>query len=97
MAELGSCARDASGRSSTIEREETRSGFLDRAFLEPMVAKKRVGSEASCEAEPKVIVAEGRIELAAQRNAAHRVRMTPGATTRDAAHAVVGPRGVPLR
>ena len=79
-----------------MTREETRSGCVGLAFLEPRVAKKRVGSEASCEAEPKVIVAEGRIELAAQRDAAHRVRMTPGATARDAAHAVVGPRGIPL-
>ncbi|PYR31749.1 MAG: hypothetical protein DMF90_24990, partial [Acidobacteria bacterium] len=55
------------GRSSTMTREETRSGCVGLAFLEPRVAKKRVGSEASCEAEPKVIVAEGRIELAAQR------------------------------
>ena len=79
-----------------MKREETGRDASDLAFLEPMVAKKRVGSEASCEAEPKVIVAEGRIELAAQRDAAHRVRMTPGATARDAAHAVVGPRGIPL-
>ena len=53
-------------------------------------------SEVSRKAEPVVVVAEGRIELAAQRDAAHRVRMTPGATARDAAHAVVGPRGIPL-
>ena len=59
--------------------------------------KERVCSETSREAEPEVIVAEGRIDLAAQRNAAHGVRMTPCAAARGASHAVVGTRGIPLR
>ena len=75
-----------------------------RAFSGLHVAR-RVGdsgwgwkcSETSREAEPKVVVAEGRIELAAQRDAAHRVRVAPRAAARGASHALVGARGIPLR
>ena len=62
----------------------------------PIVTKERICSEASREAEPKVIVAEGRIELAAQRDAADRVHVAPRSAARDASHAVVGARGIPL-
>ena len=53
--------------------------------------------EASREAKPKVVVAEGRIELAAQRDAAHGVRVAPRSAARGASHALVGARGIPLR
>jgi hypothetical protein len=56
-----------------------------------------LGLEASREAEPKVIVAERRIELTAQRDAANRVRVAPRSAARGAAHALVGAGGIPLR
>ncbi len=59
--------------------------------------KERVCSETSREAEPEVIVAEGRIELAAQRDTADRVRVAPRSTARGTSHAVVGTGGIPLR
>jgi hypothetical protein len=65
--------------------------------LDGVSGNDRVYSETSREAESKVVVAEGRIELAAQRDAADRVRVTPRATARDASHTVVGACGVPLR
>src|SRR6185503_9204117 len=55
------------------------------------------GLEASREAEAKVIVAERRIELTAQRDAANRVRVAPRSAARGAAHALVGAGGIPLR
>ena len=62
-----------------------------------VLAKERARSETSREAEPKVIVAEGRIELAAQRDAEKRVHVAPRSAARGASHAVIGARGIPLR
>ena len=53
--------------------------------------------EASREAKPKVIVAERRIELTAERDAADGVRVAPRSAARGASHALVGARGIPLR
>src|SRR5262249_15122342 len=41
-----------------------------------------------------IVVAENRIELAAQRHAADRPHVTPGSSTRRAPHALVRPRRV---
>ncbi len=63
----------------------------------PLPREERACSEASREAESKVVVAEGRIELAAQRDTTDCVRVAPGSAARGASHALVGARGIPLR
>src|SRR5467141_2926855 len=60
-------------------------------------ARRHAHSTASREAEPEVVVAEGRIELAAQRDAADRVHVAPRSAARGAPHALVRARGIPLR
>ena len=57
----------------------------------------RGSAEASREAEPEIVVAERRIELAAQRDAANGVRVAPRSAARGAAHTVVGAGGITLR
>src|SRR5690349_16384844 len=52
--------------------------------------------EASGEPEAVVVVPEGRIELAAERDAAHRVYVAPRPAARRAAYAGVGTGGIPF-
>lgn len=54
-------------------------------------------SDASRQSEPEVVVAEGRVELAAQGDPAHRARVPPRSAARGAPHALVRPRRIPLR
>src|SRR5438105_15293423 len=55
------------------------------------------GAQVSRHTEPVVVVAEGRIELAAQRHAAQGVGVPPRSTTGGAPHAVIRTRRISLR
>src|SRR5207247_2862082 len=54
-------------------------------------------SETPRQPESVVVIAEGRVDLAAQCDAAHRRRVPPRAAARDAPHAAVSAGGIPLR
>ena len=76
------------------------SGLCDdgAAAARPTVMRRtRACSEASRETEPEVVVAEGRIELAAQRGAADRVRVAPRSAACGTSHALVRASRIPFR
>jgi len=64
--------------------------------VKPVLGDERARSDASRKAESKVIVAKGRIELAAQCDTADCVRVAPRAAAGGTSHAVGGAGRIPL-